>query len=142
MTKRNDEHRDVEAREKMVRRLIKARRLLGETWRTHPYPRLAERIRVTCKDEMHTVLRGTATCMEIAALEFSHNYGYRLIITSMGPKTSRSYPGELPRMAMHAAVYFNGLEVETAFEEVYRTALKMWKAGAKARADHNDFKKP
>lgn len=130
------------AREKMIRRLIKQRRLLGEEWRIHTHPKLAQaQIHIPDKQDMHTVLKSTPTSREIATLEWTISFGYRLSILTVGPTDSTDFPGVLPRMAQEVQVYFTGLEVETAFEEVYRTALKMWKAGAKARADHNDFAK-
>lgn len=129
--------------EKMIRRLIRQRRLLGEDWRTNTYPKPSGvSIFMPSKDEMHTVLVSTPTMREIASLSWQSSLGYRVSICTVGPANSPGYPGVLPRMAQQVEVYFNGLDVETAFEEVYKTALKMWKAGAKARADHNDFKKP
>jgi hypothetical protein len=128
--------------EKMIRRLIRQRRLLGEVWRTNAYPKpRGVSIFMPIKDAMHTILVSTPTMREIASLSWQSNLDYRVSICTVGPANSLGYPGVPPRMAQQVEVYFNGLDVETAFEEVYRTALKMWKAGAKARADHNDFKK-
>ena len=132
-------------RERLIRRLLKQRRLLGERWNVHAHPKPSVSvggIYLPSREEMHTVLKSTPTYREIASLDYREGVGYVLLLWTVGPAGARGYPGVLPRMAQRLEISLSGFDVETAFEEVYRTALKMWKAGAKARADHNDFKKP
>jgi len=128
-------------RERLVRRLIKRRKLLGETWRVDLYPRLKNLTYDPHKDAMHLVLKETPISRDIACFYYGRSYGATIAIGTAGPADPTGYPGRMPNAVMQVEVAFNGVDIENGFDEIYATALEMWRAGSATRERHNGEKR-